>query len=90
MLQSAEDFLVDNPKLWEYLAEMVEPLFEDGAMNLGFLGPLSTTLGSSLAPPFVASVLKELVIAQVSDNLFVKIYGIFVFLGHSSFPPRCI
>ena len=71
MLQSAEDFLVDNPKLWEYLAEMVEPLFEDGAMTLGFLGPLSATLGSSLAPPFVAAVLKELVIAQVSDNLIV-------------------
>ena len=65
MLQAAENLLVDIPKFWEYLAELVEPLFEDGAMTLGFLGPLSSPLGSSLAPLFVAAVLKELVIAQV-------------------------
>jgi len=64
LLQGAEDLLVDIPKFWEYLAELVEPLFEDGAMTLGFLGPLSSPLGSSLAPLFVAAVLKELVIAQ--------------------------
>ena len=86
MLLSAEDFLVDIPKLWEYLAEMVEPLFEDGAMTFGFLGLLSTSLGSSLAPHFVAAVLKELVIAQVSDPR-LHFYIILFFLGTLRFHP---
>ena len=65
LLQSAEDFLVDIPKLWEYTAELVEPLFEEGVINLNFLGLLSSTLDSSLVANFVAAVLKELVKAQV-------------------------
>ena len=65
LLQSAEDFLVDIPKLWEYTAALVEPLFEEGVINLNFLGLLSSTLDSSLVANFVAAVLKELVKAQV-------------------------
>ncbi|XP_046441878.1 eukaryotic translation initiation factor 4 gamma 1-like isoform X2 [Daphnia pulex] len=64
LLQSAEDFIVDIPKLWEYVAELVEPLFEEGVINLNFLPQLSSTLNSSLVANFVAAVLKELVKAQ--------------------------
>ena len=74
VLQSAEDFLVDIPKFWEYLAEMIEPLFEDDAMGFDFLASLSSSLGS-LASPFVAAVLKELVIAQVVNCDLSSILG---------------
>jgi hypothetical protein len=56
---------VDIPKLWEYVAELVEPLFEEGVINLNFLPQLSSTLKSSLVANFIAAVLKELVKAQV-------------------------
>ena len=65
LFEWAEDFIVDVPKLWEYVAEVVEPLFEDGVINLNFLSQLSSTLNSSMAAHFVAAVLKELVKAQV-------------------------
>ena len=65
LLQSAEDFIVDIPKLWEYVAELVEPLFEEGVINLNFLPQLSMTLNSSMAAHFVAAVLKALVKEQV-------------------------
>ena len=65
LLQSAEDFIVDIPKLWEYVAELVEPLFEEGVINLNFLPQLASTLNSSMVANFVAAVLKELVKAQV-------------------------
>lgn len=68
LLQSAEDFIVDIPKLWEYVAELVEPLFEEGVMNLNFLPQLSSTLNSSLVANFVAAVLKELVKALGVDG----------------------
>ena len=93
VLQSAEDFLVDIPKLWEYLAEMVEPLFEDGAMTLDLLGSLSSSLGS-LASPFVATVLKELVIAQVVNcDLSLILGALFVstsmLFNHQCVAQRC-
>ena len=56
---------MDIPKLWEYVAELVEPLFEEGVINLNFLPQLSSTLNSSLVANFIAAVLKELVKAQV-------------------------
>ena len=68
LLQSAEDFLVYIPRLWEYMAELVEPLFEEGVINLNFLGHLSSTLILSLADNFVAAVLKEFLKAQVRHN----------------------
>jgi hypothetical protein len=61
LFEWAEDFIVDIPKLWEYVAEVVEPLFEDGVINLNFLSQLSSTLNSSMAAHFVAAALKELV-----------------------------
>jgi hypothetical protein len=61
-----KDFIVDIPKLWEYVAELVVPLFEEGVINLNFLPQLSSTLNSSMAAHFVAAVLKELVKVQVS------------------------
>ena len=80
LFEWAEDFIVDVPKLWEYVAEVVEPLFEDGVINLNFLSQLSSTLNSSMAAHFVAAVLKELVKAQVMSLIIVN-------LVHSSFPP---
>jgi hypothetical protein len=56
---------VDIPKLWEYVSELVEPLFEEGVINLNFLPQLSSTLNSSFVANFIAAVLKELVKAQV-------------------------
>ena len=56
---------MDIPKLWEYVAELVEPLFEEGVINLNFLAQLSSTLNSSFVANFIAAVLKELVKAQV-------------------------
>ena len=61
LLQSAEDFIVDIPKLWEYVAELVVPLFEEDVINLNFLPQLSSILNSSMVANFVAAVLKELV-----------------------------
>nr|CAH0102822.1 unnamed protein product [Daphnia galeata] len=61
LFEWAGDFIVDVPKLWEYVAEVVEPLFEDGVINLNFLSQLSSTLNSSMAAHFVAAVLKEFV-----------------------------
>jgi len=72
---------VDIPKLWEYVAELVEPLFEEGVINLNFLPQLSSTLNSSLVANFVAAVLKELVKAQVCLVLTI------IYFLHSSFPP---
>nr|CAH0113663.1 unnamed protein product [Daphnia galeata] len=64
LLQSAEDFIVDIPKLWEYVAELVVPLFEEDVINLNFLPQLSSILNSSMVANFVAAVLKELVKEQ--------------------------
>lgn len=67
ILQSAEDFIVDIPKLWEYLAQLVEPVFEEGVVNMSFLGTLAASLtDSSLAPKLIAATLKELVHSQVT------------------------
>ncbi len=60
LFQSAEYFIVDIPKLWEYVAELVEPLFEEGVINLNFLPQLSSTLNSSMVANFVSAVLKKL------------------------------
>lgn len=66
LLQGAEDWMVIFPKLlWESAVELVEPLFEEGVINLKFLPQLSSVLNSPLAADFVAAVLKELVLVQV-------------------------
>lgn len=66
LLQGAEDWMVIFPKLlWESAVELVEPLFEEGVINLKFLSQLSSVLNSPLAADFVAAVLKELVLVQV-------------------------
>jgi len=65
VLLSAEDVLVDVPKLWEYLAEIVDPLFSDSVVPLTFLKPLSSSVNTSLAANFVAAIIKELVKTQV-------------------------
>ena len=69
-LEMAEDWIVRFPNLlWESAVELVEPLFEEGAINLQFLSELSSILNSSLAADFVAAVLKELVSVQVKLKL---------------------
>ena len=65
VLQAAEDVLVYIPKLWDYLAQLVEPIFEEGVVNIAFLGKLAAILSPTMAPFFVAATLKELVYAQV-------------------------
>ena len=65
VLQAAEDVLVYIPKLWDYLAQLVEPIFEEGVVNIAFLGKLAAILSPTMAPIFVAATLKELVYAQV-------------------------
>lgn len=65
VLQGAEKSFVDIPKLWEYLAQLIQPIFEDGIVAIGFLGTLAAKLNPSVAPHFVAATLKELVHAQV-------------------------
>ncbi len=76
VLQSAEDFLVDIPKLWEYLAEIVDPLFSDSVVPLTFLRPLSSSVNTSLAANFVAAIIKELVKTQV---IFSTLFYDFMF-----------
>ena len=66
MLQlNATSFLADVPKVWEYLAHTIEPIFEGGVVGLHFLQGLARILGPSVAPDFVATVLIELVNAPV-------------------------
>ncbi|XP_046633301.1 eukaryotic translation initiation factor 4G-like isoform X3 [Daphnia pulicaria] len=75
LLQGAEDWMVIFPKLlWESAVELVEPLFEEGVINLKFLPQLSSVLNSPLAADFVAAVLKELVLVQgvaEAERLFI-------------------
>ena len=61
---------MDIPKIWEYLAELVAPLFGEGGLNLAFLGPLSSSLQSPMAVTFIAAVFKELVKSKVTLNEF--------------------
>ena len=72
LFQSAEDFIVDIPKLWEYVAELVEPLFEDDAIDLDFLTQLSSILKPSLVVDFLVAVLKELVNTLVITKVCVR------------------
>ena len=72
LFQSAEDFIVDVPKLWEYVAELVEPLFEDDAIDLDFLTQLSSILKPSLVVDFLVAVLKELVNTLVITKVCVR------------------
>ena len=65
LLQSAKDLIVDIPKLWEYMAELVEPLFEEGVINVNFLPQFSSILNSSMVGNFVGAVLNEFVRAKV-------------------------
>ena len=65
VLQASEDFLVDIPKLLEYLAQIVEPIFEEGVVNIGFLKQFAALSSPSMAPIFVAASLKELTNASV-------------------------
>nr|CAH0099124.1 unnamed protein product [Daphnia galeata] len=64
LLQSAKDLIVDIPKLWEYVAELVEPLFEEGVINVNFLPQFSSILNSSMVGNFVGAVLNEFVRAK--------------------------
>ena len=65
LFQSAEYFIVDIPKLWEYVAELVEPLFEEGVINVNFLPQFSSILNSSMVANFVGAVLNEFLRAKV-------------------------
>jgi hypothetical protein len=87
VLQSAEDFLVDIPKLWEYLAEIVDPLFSDSVVPLTFLRPLSSSVNTSLAANFVAAIIKELVKTQVifSTLFYGFMFALFVSTVLSTF-----
>ena len=72
LFQSAEDFIVDIPKLWEYVAELVEPLFEDDGIDLDFLTQLSSILNPTLVVDFSVAVLKELVNTLVTTKVCVR------------------
>ncbi len=65
VLQSADDFLVDIPLLWDYLAQLVEPILEEGVVNIAFLGELAAILSPTMAPRFVAATLEELANSEV-------------------------
>ncbi len=58
ILQAAEDLLVDVPRLWEYLAQVIEPIFEEGVVNLAFIGQLAAILSPTMATSFVAATLE--------------------------------
>ncbi len=70
MLQKSKNFLVEVPKVWEYLADMIEPIFEGGVVSLRFLQGFSRILGPSSANEFVAAILMELVNAPVRPYWF--------------------
>lgn len=40
MLENAGDFIIDIPRLWDYLAEMVEPILQEGIIDSNFLDPI--------------------------------------------------
>ena len=69
ILPDADDFIVDYPKLWEYLAETIVPIFADGVVPLSFVASMSAAGKKEKAAPVVAAVVKELVNKQV---FFVK------------------
>jgi len=75
VLQATEDYLVEIPVLWKSLAQIVEPIFQEGLVNIAFLGQLCAALDPALAPSFVAATLKELV-----NALVIFIYTLLILL----------
>jgi len=67
ILPDADDFIVDYPKLWEYLAETIVPIFADGVVPLSFVASMSAAGKKEKAAPVVAAVVKELVNKQGSE-----------------------
>ena len=78
VLQSAEDFIVDIPKFWEYLAELVEPLLGEGGLNFAFLRPFTSSISSPMATTFIAAVFKELVKSKVRLGFTISVDALFV------------
>jgi len=73
VLEASEDLLVDVPKLWVHLAQMVEPIFEKDVVNIGFLGELAEILiDPAMASSFVAATLKEVVYGSVRPCFIVN------------------
>lgn len=79
-LLAAEELIVDLPKLLEYLAQIVEPIFEEGVVNIGFLKHFAALSSPSMAPIFVAASLKELTNASVIFIPSVIFYYYFTIL----------
>ena len=59
MLEVAEDIEIDVPKIWLYLAEIVVPVIEDGAVSLDVLTKAPTSImESGKGAQLLAEVLK--------------------------------
>ena len=46
VLDNAREFIIDIPRLWDYLAEMVEPIFKDGIADPNFLSEIRLFLST--------------------------------------------
>lgn len=58
-LQFAEDRELDIPKIWQYFAELIEPMVQDGSVPLSFLKEACTALKKgSKAGLLVAEILR--------------------------------
>ena len=46
VLEFAEDFAIDIPKIWDYLGEIISPVVTSSALSLSFLASIYPTLVS--------------------------------------------
>lgn len=65
-MEFAEDMAIDIPKIWQYLGELVGPVFDDRAVELNKLQKsLDMIQSSGKSGVFVAEVLKDVASRKV-------------------------
>ena len=57
-----EDFEIDIPKVWQYLAELIGPMMEDGTVPMTCLTNICTPIPVSCLDRFIAITVNEILI----------------------------
>jgi len=71
ILEFADEMVIDIPRIWVYLGELISPMVEDGAVSLAFLrGACEPLLACDKAGIVVSQVLQETSHVIVSANCF--------------------
>lgn len=89
VLQYAEDMVIDIPKMWTYLAQLIVPLLIGGSVPLS---TLATAFKSCLDKACCARLMAEILIIAKEKmvNVLVVIIPVSVYLQTKSFSALCI